>query len=128
MAIAALLAITLDPAMRMMFARPDKFQGPHAWLNKIGNTLLVGTYYSEHKHPISKKLFQWYEPAIDWVLEHKKKTLTFALLGVLSIVPGFMMLGSEFMPMLHEGSLLYMPTALPGISVSEAQKVLTVQE
>lgn len=128
MAIAAILAITLDPAMRMMFARPDKFNGPYPWLNKIGDATLVGTYYSEHKHPISRRLFAWYEPAVHWVLEHKKTTLSLAFVGVLSIIPGFAMLGSEFMPTLHEGSLLYMPTALPGLSVSEAQKVLTTQD
>lgn len=128
MFIAALLAITFDPAMRMLFARADKFKTPNRWLNKIGNATLVGTYYSEHKHPISKRLFKIYEPVIDWVLDHKKKTLVFALVAMTSIIPGFMLLGSEFMPTLHEGSLLYMPTALPGISVSEAQKLLTKQD
>lgn len=128
MAIAALLAITLDPAIRMLFARPDPFHTANRWLNKIGNAVLVGKYYSENEHPISRRLFRIYTPAIEWVLTHKKKTLSVALVGMLSIVPGFMMLGSEFMPTLHEGSLLYMPTALPGISVSEAQRVLTVQD
>lgn len=128
MAIAAILAITLDPAIRMLFARADNFNGTNKWLNRIGNATLVGTYYSEHDHPISKKLFKIYEPVIEWVLTHKKKTLAFALVGVLSIIPGFMMLGSEFMPTLHEGSLLYMPTAMPGISVSEAQRLLTLQD
>lgn len=128
MAIAAILAITLDPAMRMLFARPDDFHGPSPWLNKIGNTLLVGKYYSEHKHPISRRLFAIYEPVLHWVLERKKTVLALAFAAVLSIVPGFAMLGSEFMPTLHEGSLLYMPTALPGLSVSEAQRILTVQD
>lgn len=128
MAIAAILAITLDPAMRMLFARPDNFHGPYSWLNAIGNTLLVGKYYSEHKHPISRRLFAVYEPVLNWVLEWKKTVLAVAALLVLSIFPGFAMLGSEFMPTLHEGSLLYMPTALPGLSVSEAQRVLTVQD
>ncbi|MBX7149548.1 efflux RND transporter permease subunit [bacterium] len=128
LAIAAVLAITLDPAMRMLFARADPFKGPMPWLNKIGDTFLVGKYYSEHKHPISKRLFAIYEPALHWVLERKKQVLLFAFLAVLSIFPGFMMLGSEFMPTLHEGSLLYMPTALPGISVTEAQRVLTLQD
>jgi Cu(I)/Ag(I) efflux system membrane protein CusA/SilA len=127
MAMAALLAITLDPAIRMLFARADKFKTKSAVLNRIGNAALVGTYYSEHTHPISKRLFAIYEPVIDWVLRHQRKTLAFAFVGLLSIVPGFMILGSEFMPTLHEGSLLYMPTALPGISVSEAQRVLTLQ-
>lgn len=128
MAIAAVLAVTLDPAMRMLFARADRFNSPNKWLNKIGDTLLVGTYHSEHKHPISKRLFRVYEPVIEWVLTHKKKTLAVAALAMISIVPGFMLLGSEFMPTLHEGSLLYMPTALPGISVSEAQRILSAQD
>lgn len=128
MAIAAALAITLDPAMRMLFARADKFNGKNKILNKIGNALFVGTYYSEHDHPISKRLFRLYEPVIHWVLEHKRKTLAIAFAGMVSIIPGFYMLGSEFMPTLHEGSLLYMPTALPGISVSEAQRVLSQQD
>ncbi len=128
MAIAAILAITLDPAMRMLFARPDSFKGPYPWLNSIGNTLLVGKYYSEHKHPISRRLFAVYEPVLHWVLERKKMVLSLTFVAVLSIFPGFAMLGSEFMPTLHEGSLLYMPTALPGLSVSEAQRILTIQD
>ena len=128
MAIAAILAITLDPAMRMLFARIDPFTFSRPWINKIANTVFVGKYYSERKHPISRRLFQIYEPALEWVLNRKKLTLGLALTATLSIIPGFMMLGSEFMPTLHEGSLLYMPTALPGISVSEAQRVLTVQD
>jgi Cu(I)/Ag(I) efflux system membrane protein CusA/SilA len=128
MGIAAVLAITLDPAIRMLFARSEKFRTKYSLLNKIGNATLVGTYYSEHEHPISRRLFHVYEPVIDWVLRHKRKTLGFALAAMLSIIPGFMLLGSEFMPTLHEGSLLYMPTALPGISVSEAQRILTEQD
>lgn len=128
MAIAAFLAITLDPAIRMLFARKDQFNSKYKWLNKLGNTLFVGTYYSEHRHPISKRIFKIYEPVIHWVLEHKRKTLVFAAAGMISIIPGFMILGSEFMPTLHEGSLLYMPTAMPGISVAEAQRILTEQD
>ncbi|MCB0368531.1 MAG: efflux RND transporter permease subunit, partial [Bdellovibrionales bacterium] len=75
-----------------------------------------------------KKLFSIYEPVLAWLLKRKKQTLTLAFIAVLSIVPGFMLLGSEFMPTLHEGSLLYMPTALPGLSVSEAQKLLIKQD
>lgn len=128
MAIAAVLAITLDPAMRMLFARSEPFHTKSPWLNRIGNAALVGTYYSEHKHPISRRLFRIYEPVLDWVLKHKRTTLALALAGMLSIIPGFWLLGSEFMPTLHEGSLLYMPTALPGVSVTEAQRVITVQD
>lgn len=128
MAMAALLAITLDPAMRMLFARSESFKTSSPWLNKILNTTLVGTYHSEMKHPISRRLFKIYSPALDWALSHKRTILSITLLGMLTIPAGIMLLGSEFMPTLHEGSLLYMPTALPGISVTEAQRVLTLQD
>lgn len=128
MTIAALLAVTLDPAMRMLFSRYKPFKTKSPLFNKLGNSCLVGTYYSEHKHPISKRLIKVYEPALEWILDRKKLALGLALVAMLSIIPGFWLLGSEFMPTLHEGSLLYMPTALPGISVSEAQRVLTVQD
>lgn len=128
MAIAAILAITLDPALRMLFARSEPFQLKNSWLKKIGDAIFVGRYYSEHDHPISKRLFSVYEPVLDWVLRHKRLTLAAALAGMLSIFPGFWLLGSEFMPTLHEGTILYMPTALPGISVTEAQRILTVQD
>lgn len=128
MGMAALLAITLDPAMRMLFARANPFTTSMPWLNKILNSVLVGTYHSEHKHPISRRLFKIYEPALNWALARKRFVLTAAGIGMLTIPVGMMILGSEFMPTLHEGSLLYMPTALPGISVSEAQRVLTLQD
>lgn len=128
MAVAAALAVTLDPAMRMLFARVDPFTHFRPRMNKIANALFVGTYYSEHKHPISRRLFAVYEPVLEWVLKNKRRTLGIACAGMLSIIPGFWLLGSEFMPTLHEGSLLYMPTALPGISVSEAQRILTIQD
>lgn len=127
MAIAAVLAVTLDPAMRMLFARIDPIQLSKPWLNSIVNTMFVGRYYPEEKHPISRRLFRIYEPAVHWVLKHRRKTLIAAGLLTLSIFPGYWLLGSEFMPTLHEGSLLYMPTALPGLSVTEAQRILTVQ-
>jgi Cu(I)/Ag(I) efflux system membrane protein CusA/SilA len=127
MGIAALLSITLDPAIRMLFYKADNFTYSRAWLNNILNPIFVGTYHSEHNHPISKRLFKVYEPVARWVLHKRKLTLWIALLLTLSIIPGYYFLGSEFMPTLHEGSLLYMPTALPGISVTEAQRVLSVQ-
>lgn len=128
MAIAALLAITLDPAMRMLFSRMDPFTfrpRPLAWL---ANTLLVGKYYSEETHPISRLLHRLYEPPCRWVLRHPKVTVAFALSMVLATVPVYLRLGSEFMPPLNEGSLLYMPTTLPGMSVAQAQQILQNQD
>jgi Cu(I)/Ag(I) efflux system membrane protein CusA/SilA len=128
MALAAFLAITLDPAVRMMFTRMDPFRTPSKPLNGALNTLLVGKYYKEENHPISRRLFAVYEPACRWVLRHPKKTTMAAVLLVLSAVPPYMKLGSEFMPPLYEGSLLFMPTTLPGLSVSQAQQLMQTQD
>ncbi|MBI4350142.1 MAG: efflux RND transporter permease subunit [Elusimicrobia bacterium] len=128
MFMAALLAITLDPALRMMFARMDPFPIKPLWLGKVVNTAAVGTYYPEEKHPISKVLFAVYEPVCKWVLNHPLKTLAFSLLLVLSTIPVYLKLGSEFMPPLNEGTILYMPTTLPGLSVTEAQRLMQLQD
>jgi Cu(I)/Ag(I) efflux system membrane protein CusA/SilA len=128
MAIAAVLAITLDPAIRMLFARMDyrRFRPrPLAWLY---NTLTVGKYYPEEKHPVSRVLFAVYEPACRFVLNHRKLTIIGALLLLVATVPVYLGLGSEFMPPLNEGSILYMPTTLPGLSVTEAANLLQVQD
>ncbi len=128
MAIAALLAITFDPAVRMMFSRMDFFTFKPAWLAWLVNQTTVGTYYPEEKHPVSRVLFKYYEPACRWVLRHPGKVVVAAALLVLSTAPVYRQLGSEFMPPLNEGSILYMPTTLPGISVGEAQKLLQTQD
>src|SRR6516162_6026416 len=128
MAIAALLAITLDPAMRMMFTRMDYVHFRPRWLANIFNTVTVGKYYPEERHPISKVLFRVYEPVCNFVLRHKALTIVSALLLVLVTVPIYFQLGSEFMPPLDEGTLLYMPTTLPGLSVTEAQQLLTTMD
>ena len=128
MAIAAILAITLDPALRMMFTRMDYSQFKPRWLAAFWNTVTVGRYYKEENHPISRVLFKFYGPACRWVLDHRAITLGGALVLMLSTVPVYMKLGSEFMPPLYEGTLLYMPTTLPGLSVTEAQKLLQAQD
>ncbi len=128
MAIAALLAITLDPALRMLFTRMHFVNFRPKWLASIFNHVTVGKYYPEEKHPISRLLFRIYEPACHFVLRHPKGTLVAAALLLLSTIYPFTRLGSEFMPPLNEGSILYMPTTLPGISVTEAAKVLQKQD
>lgn len=127
MVIAAILAITLDPAIRMLFTRMDPYTFRPRWLAGIANRILVGRYYAEEKHPISRRLFCIYEPCVRWVLRHPKKTILAAVLIVLTTIPVYFRLGSEFMPPLNEGSILYMPTAFPGMAVSEAQRVLQIQ-
>jgi Cu(I)/Ag(I) efflux system membrane protein CusA/SilA len=90
----------------------------------VVNAVAVGRYYAEEKHPISKLLFRLYGPVCAFVLRHKTATLVGALVLILATVPIFFQLGSEFMPPLDEGALLYMPTTMPGLSVTEAQSLL----
>src|SRR5262249_52443080 len=85
---------------------------------------LVGKYYKEEKHPISRLLFRLYEPPARLVLKHPKATIAVAVLLVATTIPVYFQLGSEFMPPLNEGTILYMPTTLPGISVAQAQVIL----
>lgn len=124
MAIAAILALTLDPAFRMVFTRVDPFTFKNKPFNFVANAMLVGTYYPEERHPVSKRLHKIYTPTCNFVLRHPKMTIASSFVLVLLSVPVYMSLGSEFMPPLYEESMLYMPTTMPGISVSEAEKLM----
>jgi copper/silver efflux system protein len=129
MAIAALLAITLDPAMRMLFARIDPYTFRPRFLSWIATKLVVGNYYSEERHPVSRVLHRLYEGPCRFTVRHAKATIFVAVLIVVSTVPVYLRLGSEFMPPLREGTILYMPSAVePGMSVAEAQKALQLQD
>jgi len=128
MVFAAILVVTFNPAIRMIFMRVDPFKFRSKRLSKAANTLFVGKYYPEEKHPISKILFRLYEPVCRFVLRHRKSTIIAAIILMLSTIPIYLKLGNEFMPPLWEGSILYMPTTLPGISVGEAQKLLQTQD
>ncbi|MEO8198688.1 MAG: efflux RND transporter permease subunit, partial [Thermoanaerobaculia bacterium] len=128
MVIAALLAVTLDPALRMLFARMDPFTFRPRFLARFASTLLVGRYYAEERHPISRVVHRIYEPACRFVLAWPRAVIAAALVVLALSLPLYFSLGSEFMPPLAEGSILYMPTTLPGISIGEAQRLLTTQD
>jgi Cu(I)/Ag(I) efflux system membrane protein CusA/SilA len=128
MIIAAVLAITLDPAMRLLFTHMRTFSFKPAWLARVANGVLVGKIHSEETHPISRVLIRLYEPVCAWSLRWKWAVLAGAVAIVAATVPVYQRLGSEFMPPLDEGTLLYMPSTLPGISVTEAQRLLQVQD
>ncbi|MEO8034685.1 MAG: CusA/CzcA family heavy metal efflux RND transporter, partial [Acidobacteriota bacterium] len=128
MAIAAILAITLDPALRLLFTRMKEFEFRPRWLAKVTNAIVVGKMYPEEKHPISKILFKLYTRPAKFVLRHPKLVIGTALLIVLFTIPVYQKLGHEFMPPLNEGSILYMPTTLPGISVAQAAALLQRQD
>lgn len=128
MAIAAVLAITLDPAIRLLFTRLKNYDFRPRWLCRATNAVLVGKMHPEEKHPVSRVLFRLYDPPARFVLRHPRLVIALALLVVLATIPAFKRLGSEFMPPLNEGSILYMPTTLPGISVTQAQSLLRRQD
>ncbi len=104
MAFAALLAVTLTPALASWFIR--------------------GRIRGEHEHPVSGRLIRLYAPIVRFVVRHKRAVVAAAAVILLLTVPVFFLLGSEFMPPLNEGTVLYMPTAPPGISETEAVTVL----
>jgi Cu(I)/Ag(I) efflux system membrane protein CusA/SilA len=128
MIVAAVLAITLDPALRLLFFRKDRFRVRPRWLGAVVNDVLVGTIHSEEKHPISRVLMRLYHPVVAWSLRWKWAVIGGAVATVALTVPVYQRLGSEFMPPLDEGVLLFMPSTLPGISVAEAQKLMQVED
>ncbi len=128
MIIASILAITLVPAILVLVMRVKNFEFRPRWLARAANTILVGTIHSEENHPISRVLIRLYEPVCAWSLRWKWFVIAAAVGMVVLTVPVFERLGSEFMPPLDEGSLLYMPSTLPGISITQAQRLLQVQD
>lgn len=128
MFVAAFLAITLDPAIRVTLTHFSIRNFRPTWLSKVRNTILVGKMYSEEEHPISRFFFKYYGPLVHWVVDHRIRVLAVALLIMIGTVPIYFRLGSEFMPPLNEGTLLYMPTTLPGISVRETEELLQKQD
>lgn len=107
MAAAALLSVTLVPALMVVFVR--------------------GKIIPEHKNPINRGLIALYRPLIRGVLKAKTLTILLALAALGASVWPARQLGSEFMPTLNEGTLMYMPTTLPGISVTKAAELLQIQ-
>ena len=104
----ALLAITLTPALIVL--------------------LIKGKVKPEAKNPISRGLIWLYNPVVTFALRFKKTVILSALVVlILTLIP-FSRLGSEFMPPLNEGTILYMPTAVPGMSITEAAKILNAQD
>ncbi|RDZ28550.1 efflux RND transporter permease subunit [Lysobacter silvisoli] len=90
--------------------------------------LIRGRIRPEQENPINRVLIAGYRPVLDWVLRHPRLTLGLSgLLLVLTLIP-YSRIGSEFMPPLEEGTLLYMPTALPGLSADKARQLLQLSD
>jgi Cu(I)/Ag(I) efflux system membrane protein CusA/SilA len=108
MAAAALLSITLVPALMVIFVR--------------------GRIVPEHRNPLNRFLIWIYRPVIASVLKAKTLTVILALAALAVTLWPARQLGTEFMPNLDEGTLFYMPTTLPGISVTKAAELLQMQD
>ncbi|PKN08987.1 MAG: CusA/CzcA family heavy metal efflux RND transporter, partial [Deltaproteobacteria bacterium HGW-Deltaproteobacteria-7] len=124
MVVAAFLAVTLDPALRLLFTHFRNFHFRPRALSRMVNAMLVGKIRPEKNHPVSRFLIRLYEPAVSWSLNRKWLVIGVSVMLVLVTIPVFQKLGSEFMPPLDEGSLFYMPTTMPGISITRAQHLL----
>ena len=104
MGFAAILAVTLTPVLAVLFIR--------------------GKIRPEDESRLNRILIALYEPVVRFVVWHRRSVVIGAVFLVLSTIPVFMKLGSEFMPPLNEGSILYMPTAVPGMSIDSAVDVM----
>jgi len=104
MGFAAVLAVTLTPALAAVFIR--------------------GKIRGEAENPLSRWLVAAYAPVVRLVVRFRKTTIVVGTAMMAATVPIYLDLGSEFMPPLNEGAILYMPTAPPGMSITEASQIL----
>jgi len=104
----AFITITLVPMLMTMFMK--------------------GKMRAENKNPVNNFFSKLYDPVLRLALKYRKTTLGINVLALLITIPLIMNMGSEFMPPLDEGSLLFMPTMLPNVSINEAKRILQVQD
>lgn len=104
----AIITVTLVPMLMTLFMR--------------------GKFYPEEKNPVSKFFRRLYKPILDLALKYRKTTLAINIAALLITIPIIMHTGSEFMPSLDEGSLLFMPTTLPNVSITEAKRIMQLQD
>ena len=105
---AAVIAVTLVPVLSYYFLR--------------------GKMPSEDANPVSRFFIRIYSPVLRWCFNWKKTVIALNIVALAIAIPIFARMGSEFMPPLDEGSLLYMPVTLPNISISEAKRLIQVQD
>lgn len=104
----ALITITLVPMLMTLFMR--------------------GKFYREEQNPITRFFNKLYDPVLRLALKYRKTTLAINVIALLITIPLIMNTGSEFMPPLDEGSILFMPTMLPNVSITEAKRIVQVQD
>lgn len=108
LAIDAILAVTLAPVLISFF--------------------LKGKLSSDDRNPLNRFLERVYRPILDWCITWRKTTIGINIIALLISIPLLLSLGSEFMPPLDEGTILFMPVTLPDVSNSEAKQLLQVQD
>jgi len=108
MGFAAILAVTLTPALAVLAIR--------------------GKILREEKNPLNRWLIAAYTPVVRFVVQYRKTVIVLAVVAMAATVPAFFRLGTEFMPPLNEGAILYMPTSPPGMSVTEASNILQAMD
>ena len=105
---ASVLAVTLVPVLMTFFMR--------------------GRMRPEHENPVSRFFTRIYEPFLRWSLKYGKTMLILNVIALVIAIPMMTSLGREFMPPLDEGSLLYMPVTLPAINITEARRIIQIQD
>jgi Cu(I)/Ag(I) efflux system membrane protein CusA/SilA len=108
MGFAAVLAVTLTPALAAIFVR--------------------GKILREDRHPVNRLLTRAYAPVVRWAVRYRGLVIALAALVIAFTIPAWFRLSSEFMPPLNEGAILYMPTAPPGMSIAEASHLMQVMD
>jgi Cu(I)/Ag(I) efflux system membrane protein CusA/SilA len=108
MAASSLLSVTLVPVTMGLFVR--------------------GRIFRESANPVNRVLIRWYRPMITFVLRHRWPVVAASVAVVILTWVPWTRIGSEFMPPLGEGTILYMPTTLPGVSVARAREILRIQD
>jgi Cu(I)/Ag(I) efflux system membrane protein CusA/SilA len=108
MAAASLLSVTLVPVAMGLFVR--------------------GRVYRERANPVNRALIRMYHPIIGLVLRHRWPVIVGSVVALITTWVPWTRIGSEFMPPLEEGTILYMPTTLPGVSVARAREILRQQD
>ena len=107
-AASAIVAITLTPIVMTLF--------------------MGGRFRSEEKHPVMRFFTRLYEPILRWCLRYRKTTIALNVLALIAAIPMVIATGSEFMPPLDEGSLLFMPVLLPDASIAEVNRIMQIQD
>lgn len=108
LAIDAILAVTLAPVLISFF--------------------LKGKLRTDEHNPLNRTLEKWYRPILNWCVTWRKTTIGINLVALLISIPLILSLGSEFMPPLDEGTILFMPVSLPDISNAQVKQLLQVQD